>query len=102
MTFTSSVAAAALASSLALCGFASAQMLADPHAPGYAARYPRSGGSELEREIARLDAVIRAVQNDRRDDGGYRARAVRDLTAAREELRRAIAWDRGHGGRVQP
>jgi hypothetical protein len=97
MQYKSLVAGAGLALSLALCGLASAQMLANPRVPVEV----RGGDAELQREIARIDALIRAVESDRRDDGGYRVRAIRDLTDAREALRRAIAWDRSHGGVAQ-
>jgi hypothetical protein len=82
------IGGAALAASLTFSGAA----LAQPYGPR------PNGEAELQRAIGRLSATIAAIRNDRHEDGGYRVRAIADMERAQEELRRAIEWDRGHGG----
>jgi len=95
MKLTSFICGVALVAGVALTGSASAQPYADPNLR----TYPRNGGgeAELQREISRLSQIIRAIQLDRHEDGGYRVRAIAELERAQEELRRAIQWDRSHG-----
>ena len=96
MKFRSFIGAAVLVASVALNASASAQPFVNPNLRGYA-RGNSGGEAGLQREIERLSSMIRAIQNDRHDDGGYRERAIADLERAQAELRRAIEYDRSHG-----
>jgi len=44
----------------------------------------------------RLEALIDQLQNDRRDYGGYRVRAIAALQQARADLDQALQWDAMH------
>jgi hypothetical protein len=44
----------------------------------------------------RLEALIDQLQNDRRDYGGYRVRAIAALQQARADLDQALQWDATH------
>jgi hypothetical protein len=98
MKITALVTGVALLASLAQAGSVSAQQFVNPNLRGYPPRTRYGGDAELQRELGRIAQTIRAIQNDRHDDGGYRMRAIGDLERAEQELRRAIQWDRGHGG----
>jgi hypothetical protein len=101
MKLSSIAAAGAVAACLTLGAVASAQTFINPNAPGYQRGYRSGGGgeAELQRDVTRIAGMIRAIEADRHDDGGYRMRAIGDLERARQELERAIQWDRGHNGR---
>jgi hypothetical protein len=40
--------------------------------------------------------MIRALERDQRDYGGYRVKAIADLRQAAQDLEQAIQYDRAH------
>jgi hypothetical protein len=90
--------AAAVAGLLLATGMASGQTT--PPAPSPSPQQHLRGPQASDRSIVIAHRVvlrlIRSLERDQRDYGGYRVKAIQDLRQAAQDLQQAIQYDRQH------